>query len=115
MQPVPAAHSGYTQNLAGPVPAEPNTSAFVSDIANAINSEKEDTAQYAAAAARLTASLAEDAGATRTRARIPTAADVKKAAARLTGPAADEGDDNTVSPFDTAEIPVPHSREYERA
>ena len=65
--------------------------------------------------ARLTASLAEDAGATRTRARIPTAADVKKAAARLTGPAADEGDDNTVSPFDTAEIPVPHSREYERA
>ena len=115
VQPVPAAHSGYTQNLAGPVPAEPNTSAFVSDIANAINSEKEDTAQYAAAAARLTASLAEDAGATRTRARIPTAADVKKAAARLTGPAADEGDDNTVSPFDTAEIPVPHSREYERA
>ena len=115
MQLVPAAHSGYTQNLAGPAPAEPNTSAFVSDIANAINSEKEDTAQYAAAAARLTASLAEDAGATRTRARIPTAADVKKAAARLTGPAADEGDDNTVSPFDTAEIPVPHSREYERA
>ena len=40
---------------------------------------------------------------------------MKKAAARLTGPAADEGDDNTVSPFDTAEIPVPHSREYERA
>ena len=39
----------------------------------------------------------------------------EKAAARLTGPAADEGDDNTVSPFDTAEIPVPHSREYERA
>ena len=115
VQPVPAAHSGYTQDLAGPAPAEPNTSAFVSDIANAINSEKEDTAQYAAAAARLTASLAEDAGATRTRARIPTAADVKKAAARLTGPAADEGDDNTVSPFDTAEIPVPHSREYERA
>lgn len=117
-QPVPArtaqAHSGYTQNLAGPAPAEPNTAAFVSDIANAINSEKEDTAQYAAAAARLTASLAEDAGATRTRARIPTAADVKKVAARLTGPAADEGDDNTVSPFDTAEIPVPHSREYER-
>ena len=115
VQPVPAAHSGYTQDLAGPAPAEPNTSAFVSDIANAINSEKEDAAQYAAAAARLTASLAEDAGATRTRARIPTAADVKKAAARLTGPAADEGDDNTVSPFDTAEIPVPHSREYERA
>ena len=119
VQPVPSrpaqAHSGYTQDLAGPAPAEPNTSAFVSDIANAINSEKEDAAQYAAAAARLTASLAEDAGATRTRARIPTAADVKKAAARLTGPAADEGDDNTVSPFDTAEIPVPHSREYERA
>ena len=115
VQPVPAAHSGYTQDLAAPAPAEPNTSAFVSDIANAINSEKEDTAQYAAAAARLTASLAEDASATRTRARIPTAADVKKAAARLTGPAADEGDDNTVSPFDTAEIPVPHSREYERA
>lgn len=38
-----------------------------------------------------------------------------KAAARLTGRADDETEDNAVSPFDTAEIPVPHSREYERA
>lgn len=53
--------------------------------------------------------------ATRARARIPTAAEVKKAAARLTGRADDETEDNAASPFDTAEIPVPHSREYERA
>lgn len=38
-----------------------------------------------------------------------------KAAARLTGRADDETEDNAASPFDTAEIPVPHSREYERA
>ena len=39
----------------------------------------------------------------------------QKAAARLTGRADDETEDNAASPFDTAEIPVPHSREYERA
>ena len=59
--------------------------------------------------------MADDPAATRTRARIPTAAEVKKAAARLTGRADDETEDNAASPFDTAEIPVPHSREYERA
>ena len=32
-----------------------------------------------------------------------------------TGRADDETEDNAASPFDTAEIPVPHSREYERA
>ena len=116
--PAPAqpAHSGYTQNL-GAAPAEPNTSAFVSDIANAINSgETEgDTLRYEDAAARLTASLAEDAAAARTHTHIPTAAEVRQAAARFTGRGEDESEDNAVSPFETAEIPVPHSREYERA
>ncbi len=116
--PAPAqpAHSGYTQNL-GTAPAEPNTSAFVSDIANAINSGEpaEDTLRYDDAAARLTASLAEDAAAARTHTHIPTAAEVRQAAARFAGRAEDESEDNAVSPFETAEIPVPHSREYERA
>lgn len=116
--PVPAqpAHSGYTQNL-GAAPAEPNTSAFVSDIANAINSGEPagDTLRYEDAAARLTASLAEDAAAARTHTHIPTAAEVRQAAARFAGRAEDESEDNAVSPFETAEIPVPHSREYERA
>ena len=116
--PAPAqpAHSGYTQNL-GAAPAEPNTSAFVSDIANAINSGEPagDTLRYEDAAARLTASLAEDAAATRTHTHIPTAAEVRQAAARFAGRAEDESEDNAVSPFETAEIPVPHSREYERA
>ena len=110
------AHSGYTQNL-GTAPAEPNTSAFVSDIANAINSgETEgDTLRYEDAAARLTASLAEDTAAARTHTHIPTAAEVRQAAARFAGRGEDESEDNAVSPFETAEIPVPHSREYERA
>ena len=116
--PAPAqpAHSGYTQNL-GAAPAEPNTSAFVSDIANAINSGEQagDTLRYEDAAARLTASLAEDAAAARTHTHIPTAAEVRQAAARFAGRAEDESEDNAVSPFETAEIPVPHSREYERA
>ena len=116
--PAPAqpAHSGYTQNL-GTAPAEPNTSAFVSDIANAINSGETagDTLRYEDAAARLTASLAEDAAAARTHTHIPTAAEVRQAAARFTGRGEDESEDNAVSPFETAEIPVPHSREYERA
>ena len=116
--PAPAqpAHSGYTQNL-GAAPAEPNTSAFVSDIANAINSGEPagNTLRYEDAAARLTASLAEDAAAARTHTHIPTAAEVRQAAARFAGRAEDESEDNAVSPFETAEIPVPHSREYERA
>lgn len=114
--PAQSAHSGYTQNL-GAAPAEPNTSAFVSDIANAINSGEPagDTLRYEDAAARLTASLAEDAAATRTHTHIPTAAEVRQAAARFAGRAEDESEDNAVSPFETAEIPVPHSREYERA
>lgn len=116
--PAPAqpAHSGYTQNL-GAAPAEPNTAAFVSDIANAINSGEPagDTLRYEDAAARLTASLAEDAAAARTHTHIPTAAEVRQAAARFAGRAEDESEDNAVSPFETAEIPVPHSREYERA
>ena len=116
--PAPAqpAHSGYTQNL-GAAPAEPNTSAFVSDIANAINSGESagDTLRYEDAAARLTASLAEDAAAARTHTHIPTAAEVRQAAARFAGRGEDESEDNAVSPFETAEIPVPHSREYERA
>lgn len=116
--PAPAqpAHSGYTQNL-GAAPAEPNTSAFVSDIANAINSGEPagDTLRYEDAAARLTASLAEDAAAARTHTHIPTAAEVRQAAARFAGRAEDESEDNAVSPFETAEIPVPHGREYERA
>lgn len=114
--PAQSAHSGYTQNL-GAAPAEPNTSAFVSDIANAINSGEPagDTQRYEDAAARLTASLAEDAAAARTHTHIPTAAEVRQAAARFAGRAEDESEDNAVSPFETAEIPVPHSREYERA
>ena len=114
--PAQSAHSGYTQNL-GAAPAEPNTSAFVSDIANAINSGEPagDTLRYEDAAARLTASLAEDAAAARTHTHIPTAAEVRQAAARFAGRAEDESEDNAVSPFETAEIPVPHSREYERA
>ena len=114
--PAQPAHSGYTQNL-GTAPAEPNTSAFVSDIANAINSGEPagDTLRYDDAAARLTASLAEDAAAARTHTHIPTAAEVRQAAARFAGRAEDESEDNAVSPFETAEIPVPHSREYERA
>lgn len=114
--PAQSAHSGYTQNL-GAAPAEPNTSAFVSDIANAINSGEPagDNLRYEDAAARLTASLAEDAAAARTHTHIPTAAEVRQAAARFTGRAEDESEDNAVSPFETAEIPVPHSREYERA
>ncbi len=115
--PVEPAHTGYTQDLGTPAPAEPSTSAFVNNIANTINTPKprEDTSTYDDAAARLTASLAEDASATRTHAHIPTAAEVKKAAARFAGRADDESEDNAVSPFDTAEIPVPHSHEYERA
>ena len=114
--PAQSAHSGYTQNL-GAAPAEPNTSAFVSDIANAINSGESagDTLRYEDAAARLTASLAEDAAVARTHTHIPTAAEVRQAAARFAGRAEDESEDNAVSPFETAEIPVPHSREYERA
>ena len=117
LAPAQPAHSGYTQDLAHPDPAAPNTAAFVNDIAAAINTQKPvgDTRDYDGAAARLTSSLEDDPAATRTRARIPTAADVKKAAARLTGRADDENEDNAISPFDTAEIPVPHSHEYERA
>ena len=112
----PAAHSGYTQNLAQPDAAAPNTSAFVSDIANAINTQpiSGDTARFDAAADRLTGTF-EELPPAHSRGKRPTAADVKKAAARLTGHADDEGDDNAVSPFETAEIPVPRSREYERA
>ena len=117
--PAPAqpAHSGYTQNLNQQASAAPDTASFVNGIAVAINTQQPagDTRDYDSAAARLTDSLADDPAATRTRARIPTAAEVKKAAARLTGRAADETEDNAASPFDTAEIPVPHSREYERA
>lgn len=119
LDPAPAqpAHSGYTQNLNQQASAAPDTASFVNGIAAAINTQQPagDTRDYDSAAARLTDSLADDPAATRTRARIPTAAEVKKAAARLTGRAADETEDNAASPFDTAEIPVPHSREYERA
>lgn len=119
LDPAPAqpAHSGYTQNLNQQASAAPDTASFVNGIAAAINTQQPagDTRDYDSAAARLTDSLEDDPTATRTRARIPTAAEVKKAAARLTGRAADETEDNAASPFDTAEIPVPHSREYERA
>lgn len=119
LDPAPAqpAHSGYTQNLNQQASAAPDTASFVNGIAAAINTQQPagDTRDYDSAAARLTDSLADDPAATRTRARIPTAAEVKKAAARLTGRADDEIEDNAASPFDTAEIPVPHSREYERA
>ena len=119
LDPAPAqpAHSGYTQNLNQQASAAPDTASFVNGIAAAINTQQPagDTRDYDSAAARLTDSLADDPAATRTRARIPTAAEVKKAAARLTGRADDETEDNAASPFDTAEIPVPHSREYERA
>lgn len=119
LDPAPAqpAHSGYTQNLNQQASAAPDTASFVDGIAAAINTQQPagDTRDYDSAAARLTDSLADDPAATRTRARIPTAAEVKKAAARLTGRADDETEDNAASPFDTAEIPVPHSREYERA
>lgn len=110
-------HSGYTQNLNQQASAAPDTASFVNGIAAAINTQQPagDTRDYDSAAARLTDSLADDPAVTRTRARIPTAAEVKKAAARLTGRADDETEDNAASPFDTAEIPVPHSREYERA
>ena len=119
LDPAPAqpAHSGYTQNLNQQASAAPDTASFVNGIAAAINTQQPagDTRDYDSAAARLTDSLADDPAVTRTRARIPTAAEVKKAAARLTGRADDETEDNAASPFDTAEIPVPHSREYERA
>ena len=119
LDPAPAqpAHSGYTQNLNQQASAAPDTASFVNGIAAAINTQQPagNTRDYDSAAARLTDSLADDPAATRTRARIPTAAEVKKAAARLTGRADDETEDNAASPFDTAEIPVPHSREYERA
>ena len=119
LDPAPAqpAHSGYTQNLDPQASAAPDTASFVNGIAAAINTQQPagDTRDYDSAAARLTDTLADDPAATRTRARIPTAAEVKKAAARLTGRADDETEDNAASPFDTAEIPVPHSREYERA
>ena len=119
LDPAPAqpAHSGYTQSLNPQASAAPDTASFVNGIAAAINTQQPagDTRDYDSAAARLTDTLADDPAATRTRARIPTAAEVKKAAARLTGRADDETEDNAASPFDTAEIPVPHSREYERA
>ena len=110
--PAPAqpAHSGYTQNLNQQASAAPDTASFVNGIAAAINTQQPagDTRDYDSAAARLTDSLADDPAATRTRARIPTAAEVKKAAARLTGRADDEAEDNAASPFDTAEIPDRH-------
>lgn len=88
LDPAPAqpTHSGYTQNLNQQASAAPDTASFVNGIAAAINTQQPagDTRDYDSAAARLTDSLADDPAATRTRARIPTAAEVKKAAARLT-------------------------------
>lgn len=82
LDPAPAqpAHSGYTQNLNQQASAAPDTASFVDGIAAAINTQQPagDTRDYDSAAARLTDSLADDPAATRTRARIPTAAEVKR-------------------------------------
>ena len=90
LDPAPAqpAHSGYTQNLNQQASAAPDTASFVNGIAAAINTQQPagDTRDYESAAARLTDSLADDPAATRTRARIPTAAEVKNGRCPPDGP-----------------------------
>ena len=108
----PAARSGFTQNLAGgAAPAEPGTASFVHDIAQAINTgiQPGETERFDTAAARLTQSLQEQASAgEKRRSRAKFGLD-------LTGRAADEQDDQSAEPFETAELPPVRRHDYERA
>lgn len=104
------ASSGFTQNL-GAAPAEPGTASFVQDIAQAINTGAldEDTTSYDEAAARLTASLQEEA-AHSGKGRVRQAL----SGLHLTGKAKDEQADGP-APFETTELPPVRRHDYERA
>lgn len=108
--------SGFTQNLSGTAPAEPGTASFVQDIAQAINAgtASQHTAHFDRAAARLTESLEDQEAQISERLRRQ-AARLPKGMMRLGGKPDDEQQDSAAQPFETAELPPLHSREYERA
>lgn len=110
------AHSGFTQDLGQEEGATPGTTAFVKDIAQAINTGTvpQGTERFEEAANRLTESLQEEAGrsaAGKAKSRMERA----KAALRLGGRPDDEKNDTGTQPFESTEIPPLHRHEYERA
>ena len=115
--PQPAAtHTGFTQDLSAPAPAD-DTAGFVNNIAQTINSQSSggDTARFDSAAARLT-DTAPDAAEQGTDTFIGlTGLRSKLSLPHLGGTPADESPDSVTQPFDTAELPVTHGHEYERA
>ena len=112
--PAAPAHTGFTQNL-GQTPAEPATGSFVNNIANAINTGaiSDETARYDEMAARLTSNLEEEAG--ESTAHTGLRDKFRLGGLHLGGKADDESADSAAQPFDTAEIPVSHRRDYESA
>ena len=115
--PAAPAHTGFTQDLGqGQAPVEPDTESFVDNIANAINTGTlaDDTARYDQMAARLTANLEEETG-EGTTVHTSLRDKLRLGALRLGGKADDEASDSAATPFDTAEIPVSHRRDYESA
>lgn len=110
--------TGFTQNLNGAGPAEPGTASFVQDIAQAINTGavSDRTQRFDTAAARLTASLQDEAEEQEKRgSRRARAGKRVKDVIRLRGKAEDEQTDAAAQPFETAEIPAIRRHEYERA
>ena len=112
--PAVPAHTGFTQSFSPPAPAD-DTAGFVSNIAQVINSQSpaQDTARFDSAAARLTDLSSEDAAGQGT--ATLTGLRSKLSMPRLGGTPTDEQRDTAAQPFDTAELPVTHGHEYERA
>lgn len=108
--------TGFTQDLSGGEPAEPGTASFVHDIAQAINTGTVAGGmdRFDSAAARLTESLQEKAE-TQPLTGRQRAKRLAKGMMRLAGKPEDEQSDSAAQPFDTAEIPLAHHHEYERA
>lgn len=113
------ATTGFTQDLTGGEPAEPGTTSFVHDIAQAINTGTVAGGmdRFDSAAARLTESLQEEEETQPLtgRQRAQRLAKGMKGMIHLAGKPEDEQSDSAAQPFDTTEIPVAHHHEYERA
>ena len=114
--PAAPAHTGFTQSFSAPAPAD-DTAGFVNNIAQVINSQSpvQDTARFDSAAARLTDLSSEDEDAAGQGTATLTGLRSKLSMPRLGGTPTDEQRDTAAQPFDTAELPIAHGHEYERA
>lgn len=114
--PAAPAHTGFTQSFSAPPPAD-DTAGFVNNIAQVINSQSpvQDTARFDSAAARLTDLSSEDEDAAGQGTATLTGLRSKLSMPHLGGTPTDEQRDTAAQPFDTAELPIAHGHEYERA